>query len=100
MDQHAPLGISDGPSARRVAKSPLALAPLLSPTRRPPGRGRERYSVHGEIAAIAQGGYSSGCFAGLKRSELKQFGEYRTQRYVLHAYDQLARGEMPDLEGV
>lgn len=36
----------------------------------------------------------------LKRNELKQFGEYRTQRYVLHIYDQMTRGELPDLEGV
>ena len=36
-------------------------------------------------------------FPGLKRSELREFGEYRTQRYVLKAYDQLARGELPDL---
>jgi hypothetical protein len=36
-------------------------------------------------------------FPGLKRSELREFGEYRTQRYVLWAYDQLARGELPDL---
>ncbi len=100
MDQHAPFGTSDWPSARRVAKSPLALAPLLSPTRRQPGRGRERYSAHGETTAIAQRGYSSASFPGLKRNELKQFGEYRTQRYVLHAYDQLARGELPDLKGV
>ena len=37
-------------------------------------------------------------FPGLKRSEMREFGEYRTQRYVLLAYDQLARGEAPDLE--
>ena len=37
-------------------------------------------------------------FPGLKRSELREYGEYRTQRYVLQAYDQLARGESPDLE--
>jgi ATP-dependent helicase YprA (DUF1998 family) len=33
-------------------------------------------------------------------SEEAGVGEYRTQRYVLHAYNQLARGEPPDLEGV
>ncbi|NJD66514.1 MAG: hypothetical protein FIB00_14960 [Chloroflexi bacterium] len=44
--------------------------------------------------------YPSASFPGLKRNELKQFAEYRAQRYVLHAYDQTARGEMPDLEGV
>jgi len=38
-------------------------------------------------------------FPGLKRSELREFGEYRTQRYVLQAYDQLARGELPSLAG-
>ncbi len=37
-------------------------------------------------------------FPGLKRSELREYGEYRTQRYVLQAYDQLAKGELPDLE--
>ena len=35
-------------------------------------------------------------FPGLKRNEIDEFGEYRTQRYVLHAYDQLARGELPE----
>ena len=37
-------------------------------------------------------------FPGLKRNEMQAFGEYRTQRYVLQAYDQLARGELPDLD--
>ena len=36
-------------------------------------------------------------FPGLKRNELKEFGEYRTQRYVLQAYDQLAQGQQPSL---
>ena len=40
----------------------------------------------------------SSSFPTLKRNEERQFGEYRTQRYVLQAYDQLARGELPDLE--
>ena len=39
----------------------------------------------------------SASFPGLKRNEMQEFGEYRTQRYVLQAYDQLARGELPDL---
>ena len=39
-------------------------------------------------------------FPTLKRNEVDTFGEYRTQRYVLHAYDQLARGELPDLSNV
>ena len=42
----------------------------------------------------------SASFPALKRNETQEFGEYRTQRYVLHAYDQLARGELPDLDAV
>ena len=41
----------------------------------------------------------SSSFPGLKRSEMREFGEYRTQRYVLQAYDQMSRGELPVLEG-
>ena len=37
-------------------------------------------------------------FPALKRNEIAEFGEYRTQRLVLTAYDQLAQGEIPDLE--
>ena len=40
----------------------------------------------------------SSSFPGLKRNEKKEFGEYRTQRYVLQAYDQMTKGELPDLE--
>lgn len=37
-------------------------------------------------------------FPGLKRNEVRQFGEYRTQRYVLQAFDQLTQGNPPNLE--
>ena len=40
----------------------------------------------------------SSSFPALKRNEIDKFGEYLTERYVLHAYDQLARGELPDLK--
>ena len=36
-------------------------------------------------------------FSGLRRKERRQFGEYRTKRYVLQAYDQMANGKLPDL---
>lgn len=36
-------------------------------------------------------------FPGLKRSEMREFGEFRTQRYVLHAYDQMQCGELPNI---
>ncbi len=39
----------------------------------------------------------SASFPTLKRKELKQFGEYRTQRYVLEAYDQIVIGDPPTL---
>ncbi len=37
-------------------------------------------------------------FSTLKRNEQSTFGEYRTQRYVLHAFDQLQSGELPCLK--
>ena len=37
-------------------------------------------------------------FLGLKRDEIKKFGEFRTKRLVLSAYDQLTRGELPKLD--
>ena len=39
----------------------------------------------------------SSSFTTLKKNEIKEFGEYRTHRYVLQAYDQLKHGESPDL---
>ncbi len=36
-------------------------------------------------------------FPSLKQHETREFGEYRTQRYALAAFDQLRRGEVPDL---
>ena len=39
----------------------------------------------------------SASFPRLKQNEIKEYGEYRTQRYVLRAFDQLARGIIPDL---
>ncbi len=40
----------------------------------------------------------SASFPLLKQREMKQFGEYRTRRYILHAYDQLRRGDIPHVE--
>ncbi|MFW2014801.1 Eco57I restriction-modification methylase domain-containing protein [Acinetobacter bereziniae] len=39
-------------------------------------------------------GYPSETFAVLKRNEEKEFGEYRTQRLVLEAWDKLDAGEL------
>ncbi len=36
-------------------------------------------------------------FPTLKKKEIKEFGEYRTKTYVLAAFDQLQRGENPNL---
>ena len=40
----------------------------------------------------------SASFPALKRNEIKRFGEYRTQRSVLQAYDELASGNIPNLD--
>ena len=50
-----------------------------------------------ELEWILDAPYPSASFPTLKRNECKEFGEYRTQRYILAAYDQMARGELPDL---
>ncbi len=42
----------------------------------------------------------SASFPSLKRNEMQEFGEYRTQRLVLAAYDQLARGENPHVAAI
>ena len=51
-----------------------------------------------ELAWILDAPPPSSSFPALKRHEMSEFGEYRTQRYVLHAYDQLAQGEIPNLQ--
>ena len=50
-----------------------------------------------ELEWILDAPSPSASFPTLKRNEISQFGEYRTQRYVLQAYDQMLRGEPPDL---
>ena len=50
-----------------------------------------------ELEWILEPLYPSVTFPTLKKNEIKQFDEYRTKRYVLAAYDQMARGELPDL---
>ena len=52
-----------------------------------------------ELEWILEAQPPSVSFPTLKKNEMKKFGEYRTQRYVLAAYDQMARGELPDLSG-
>ncbi|MCE5987259.1 N-6 DNA methylase [Pseudomonas sp. LM20] len=39
-------------------------------------------------------GYPSETFSVLQRSELREFGEYRTQKLVLDAWDKLEKGEL------
>ena len=38
--------------------------------------------------------YPSETFRVLKQKEIREFGEYRTQRLVLEAWDKLERGEL------
>lgn len=53
-----------------------------------------------DLEWILDAPYPSASFPGLKRNEMRQLGEYRTQRYVLQAYDQMVKGAAPDLAGV
>ena len=48
-----------------------------------------------EVEWILDAPAPSSSFPGLKQHEMREFGEYRTQRYVLKAFDQLTRGESP-----
>ena len=41
----------------------------------------------------------SSSFPSLKQHERREFGEFRTQRYVLRAYDSLQIGTIPNLHG-
>ena len=41
----------------------------------------------------------SSSFPSLKQNEKRSFGEYRTQRYVLQAFDSLENGQLPNLNG-
>lgn len=50
-----------------------------------------------ELEWILDAPAPSASFPTLKRNEIREFGEYRTRRYALAAYDQIARGELPDL---
>lgn len=50
-----------------------------------------------ELEWILDAPYPSASFPTLKKNEMKEFDEYRTKRYVLAAYDQMERGELPDL---
>ena len=51
-----------------------------------------------DLAWILDAPEPSQSFPGLKLNEERQFGEYRTQRYVLRAYDLLANGQLPNLD--
>ena len=51
-----------------------------------------------DLAWILDAPEPSQSFPGLKRNEMRQFGEYRTQRYVLQAYDLLAQRQLPNLD--
>ena len=51
-----------------------------------------------DLEWILDAPFPSTSFPALKRNEVSRLGEYRTYRYVLTVYDQLARGDLPYLE--
>ena len=52
-----------------------------------------------ELEWILDPHYPSASFPLLKKNELRLFGEYRTQRYVLAAFDAISNGAILDLAG-
>lgn len=55
---------------------------------------REELQYILDPASIMGDDYPSETFRGLKNKEMRNFGEYRTQRMVLEAWDKLASGEL------
>ena len=53
-----------------------------------------------ELEWILDAPAPSASFPGLKSNEIKQFGEYRTKRYVLEAFRQLKAGRDPQLSTI
>ena len=51
-----------------------------------------------DLEWILDAGAPSLSFPSLKQNEMKEFGEYRTQRFVLKAFDQLESGQAPNLD--
>ncbi len=51
-----------------------------------------------DLEWILDAGAPSLSFPSLKQNEMKEFGEYRTQRFVLMAFDQLESGQAPNLD--
>ncbi len=53
-----------------------------------------------ELEWILDAPHPSASFPTLKKNEIRRFGEYRTQRYILEAFDAIQQGEMPSLASV
>ena len=51
-----------------------------------------------ELEWILDADAPSHSFPSLKQNEMKQFGEYLTQRLVLQAFDSMERGELPSID--
>jgi hypothetical protein len=58
------------------------------------GLSREELRYILDPAAVEGSDYPSETFRVLKKNEEREFGEYRTQRLVLEAWDKLERGEL------
>jgi len=58
------------------------------------GLNREELRYILDPSDVKGDGYPSETFAVLKRNEMREHGEYRTQRLVLEAWDKLERGEL------
>ena len=55
--------------------------------------------THSDLEWILDARAPSSSFPSLKQNERRAFGEYRTERYVLQAFDSLEHGQIPSLGG-
>ncbi|MFA6699223.1 MAG: DNA methyltransferase [Thiomicrospira sp.] len=94
----APWAESVGFIGNPFAFNPLRRAKLVAELdvfyARKYGLDREELRYILDPSDVKGDGYPSETFAVLKRNEMREHGEYRTQRLVLEAWDKLERGEL------
>ena len=88
------LGFDGEPFAFDTERRALIRAELDAWYARAYGLSREELRYILDPAAVEGPDYPSETFRVLKKNEEREFGEYRTQRLVLEAWDKLERGEL------
>jgi hypothetical protein len=89
------LGYEGPPFAWNEGRRALLRAELDAWYARAYGLSRDELRYILDPADVMGADYPSETFRVLKNNEIRQFGEYRTARLVLNAWDQMERGEFP-----